>query len=241
MIKLIKLFGITINLHWSLLLLAAMIAIQVTNAKLPTWFNFAIGLIFAGSIIISILIHEFAHALVGRRLGVRFSNITLFIFGGAAKMDNEIPSAKAELFMAAAGPIASFVIYVICKILFILGIFMGLGEYLLGAIVFNIIYQIGYLNLILAIFNGCLPLLPLDSGRILRAIVWAITKNYKKATKIAGNIGIFGGYAFASLGLFMIFNIHIPFFGTGTSSGIWIGIMGLLIVSMAKAEIKRTE
>jgi Zn-dependent protease len=171
---------------------------------------------------------------MGRKFGVHFSGITLFIFGGAARMDSEIPNAKSELWMALAGPAASLLLSVGCFVLAI--VTELLGQDIIGFL-FGLLMVI---NLILAIFN-LVPAFPTDGGRVLRAIVWASTKNYVLATKVAGYLGVAFGWLFIVAGVAMCFGINVPVFGTGIGDGIWIGVIGFLIQWMAKAEVKRSQ
>jgi Zn-dependent protease len=240
MIRAFKLFGITVYLHWTLLILVALIAFQTINPRIPMWANLLGGIIFAIALLKSVLIHEFAHSLVGRKYGIGFSKITLFMFGGAAQMDNEITSPRSEFFMAAAGPAASFGIFVLCNIIYKIGMIVGLGQDNIAAqIILFVIYQVGYLNLMLAAFN-LIVAYPLDGGRILRAIIWKF-KGYYTATKVASRIGQAFGWCLIGSGILMVFGLTVPLFGTGTTNGIWIGFIGWLLDKMARAELDRLE
>ncbi len=145
----------------------------------------------------AILAHELSHSLVARRFHMAVSSITLFLLGGVANLRQEPPSAKAEFFMAAAGPGMSFLI-------------SGLGLGIAYAVdtadipslqpVSAVASYLGFINLALGVFN-LLPGFPLDGGRVLRSIIWGIRKDRAKATPVAAR----GGQLVA--GLFVLWGL----------------------------------
>ena len=135
----------------------------------------ATSLIFFGSV----LFHELSHSVVALAYKIRVVSITLFFFGGLARIGREPAKAIQEFNIAIAGPAASFFLATLFWILVIVtpGEMVGApGKYLAGA------------NFMLAAFN-LLPGFPLDGARIFRAILWAITKDFSRATKAAGTAG----------------------------------------------------
>jgi Zn-dependent protease/predicted transcriptional regulator len=184
--------GIRIIVHPSWFIIFALVVASLASlggattggqlALLPRWIvAVLVALLFFGSV----LVHELSHALVARRRGVTVNQITLFLFGGAASLEEESPSALTEGLISAAGPLSSA----------LLGAgFLGIawvsqeatGE--LPAIVFWTCNWLGLSNLALAVFN-LIPGFPMDGGRILRAILWGLTKDFMKATRIASIIG----------------------------------------------------
>jgi Zn-dependent protease len=113
MFKLGKMFGVTINLHWTLALLAVFICPQI-YPTLVAYSGYVVGalltLIVCVAFVGSILWHELAHSLVGKRLGIAMDEITLFIFGGAAHMKSELRRPNQEFWISLAGPVASIVL-----------------------------------------------------------------------------------------------------------------------------------
>jgi Zn-dependent protease len=95
-------FGIRVNVHWSVLIIAMLL-----GASLVGIVGVAPALLGVIAFFVSILVHEFAHALTARRFGVGTQSIQLWALGGVARLDRESPTAKAEGWIAAAGPIAS--------------------------------------------------------------------------------------------------------------------------------------
>lgn len=150
------------------------------------WMGGVAGLVVVGIAFTSVVLHELGHAVVARRLGVRVSGIELHFFGGAAKMGEMPRAANHEIAIAAAGPIVSLALAGLG-----LGIGAAVGSWLVAAI--------GWINLMLAFFN-LIPALPMDGGRILRAL---LTKrmSYVRATDAAVAVARVVAIGFAVFGL----------------------------------------
>lgn len=135
------------------------------------------GLLFLGSV----FIHELSHSLVALRRGLSVRRIRLFIFGGVSEIDEEAATPSDELFVTLAGPAASLGLGVA---------FLGLGWALAGALRMpsRIALILGVANLSIAVFN-LLPGLPLDGGRMLRALVWRRSGDRTRATRLAVGTG----------------------------------------------------
>ncbi len=173
-----SLFGFPIEINLSFLMLLGLVFVAfggLTGVEI-------VCLAFA-----SILLHELGHAFVARKKGVRIAGIELGFFGGAAKMIDLPKTANDELAIAAAGPIVSLVL-------------AGLGLALGKVTHVPILAWIGWTNLILAAFN-LIPALPMDGGRILRAL---LTRkfDYVKATDLAVKVARATAIAFVAFGLF---------------------------------------
>lgn len=178
---------------------------------------FIMGVITCLLIFGSVLVHEFAHSLVAIRQGERVHSITLFILGGVAQITDEPKQPFKEFLMALVGPVSSF----------FMAIFFFVLSFLLKGVSLPLSASAAYLSIIntaLAIFN-LLPGFPMDGGRILRSILWKVTGNLKKATKIASRTG--QGFAF-----FLIF-LGILQIMRGTISGFWLVFVGWFLHSAA--------
>ena len=195
-----KLFGIQFRLHYTWFIIFILITVsfswQLFPAIYPDWpvaLHWAMGVVTAILFFASILAHELAHSLVGRANNIPIKSITLFIFGGVAQMTREARSAGAELKMAAAGPVCSLVIA---------GLFYAVSFFTKNTVVplAVVAFQLFYINVALAAFN-MIPGFPLDGGRVFRSIMWKITGNYRRSTRIATRIGQGTGYLFI-LGVF---------------------------------------
>jgi Zn-dependent protease len=125
------------------------------------------GLAGAIELFVSILAHELGHSVVARRFDMPVRSITLFIFGGVAELSREPPSAKAEFFVAIAGPIVSVLVAVAGYAMAIV------GEARLAVPIVGVLWYLGIINGVIVAFN-MIPAFPLDGGRVLRSILWHV-------------------------------------------------------------------
>jgi Zn-dependent protease/CBS domain-containing protein len=238
--------GIEIQVDWSLLIIFFLIAFSLAAALFPAWhpdwspgLSWATALVAAIAFFASVLAHELSHAVVGRTMGIEVRRITLFIFGGMAQMENEPRSWRAELWMAVAGPVTSLVLGVV--FLLLAGLFVdpaavesGRREQTFGALgpLPTILLWLGNINIILCLFN-LVPGFPLDGGRVLRAVMWGLTGDMRRATRRASQ----GGQMFAWLliigGAAMMLGVRLPFFGTGLVPGLWLAFIGWFLNNAA--------
>lgn len=193
-------------------------------AGLPETTYWLMALFAVAGLGLSIIVHELAHTLVGRALGMKINGITLFFFGGAAELAEEPRSALRELAMALAGPGMS---------LAVAALFFILGQMTVGATggVQEVLRYLATLNLVLAIFN-LTPAFPLDGGRVLRAVLWLVGGDGARATRRAAKVGEFLGLVLMALGL-------VATLAGEVGGGLWWLFIGWFIRSMAAAE--RTE
>jgi len=169
----------------------------------------------------SLLAHELSHSFVARAKGISVEGITLFAFGGVSRTRMDAETAGDEFQIAGVGPLTSIAIAVLFGLLYWIGIGAGWSVAVNGVT--------GYLasiNLILAIFN-LLPGFPLDGGRLFRAIVWKITGNLKKATRIASWGGKFFSYLIIALGV-------VQLFGGLVLNGLWLILIGWFLNNAAE-------
>lgn len=205
--RLARLFGIDVRIHVSWVLIFGLVFYNLWAEIFPQQYPFwsdekrlIVSAVTALLFFCSILAHELSHSLVARRFNMRVSSITLFLLGGVANLRQEPPSAKAEFFMAAAGPGMSLAIGLIG---------LGLAMAIDGAQLYSlqtisaVAGYLGLINLALAAFN-MLPGFPLDGGRVLRSLIWWIRRDRATATQIAGRggqlvAGLFVVWAFVQL------------------------------------------
>lgn len=235
-----SIFGIPIQLHWTFLviipLFAWIIGSQITittellfgvfHVPIDTtyltdgWAPYAIGAIVALGLFGGVLLHEIAHCIVAKRMGIPINNITLLIFGGVSSMEEKAPDPRVELPMALVGPLSSMAV----GLVFIALVYITAGVVndlpLAGLLIFLFSY-LGLLNIFLFIFN-LLPAFPMDGGRVLRAYL-AGRMPLHRATKIAADVGKVFAVFFSIVGI-IIFSpllILIAFFifiGAGQES-----------------------
>ena len=171
------------------------------------WF---LGVVTSLLVFASVLFHELAHSVVARKQGEKVEDITLFILGGVARISEELQEPKKEFYLALAGPMSSFLLG---GVFFILA--LAFRNYSLPLQVAS--SYLAYINLVLGAFN-LLPGFPMDGGRVLRAILWRINGDLKKATRTASAVG--QGIAF-----FLILVGLVQFF-RGNLGGLWMVLIG---------------
>ena len=223
-----RIMGIPIGLDYSWFLIFAlltwMLAASYYPAEFKNWPTLLYWLMGAGTAIMlfaSVLLHELGHSVVALRYKIPVRSITLFIFGGVAQIGTEPPSAMAEFLIAIAGPIVSLVLAVLFSVVqpavAAIQPLWGLAKYL------------AYINFALVLFN-LIPGFPLDGGRVFRAIIWAVTKNMRRATLIAANVGRFFGFLFIFVGVWQMLAGNL-------GNGLWIAFIGWFLDNAASAQV----
>ncbi len=226
-IPLLTLLGFQIRFDLTWLILVALVVwslsagyFPASYADLPTSTYIWMGIVGAIGLFASIVLHELAHSWVGRRLGLEIRGITLFVFGGAAELAEEPKSARTELLMAAAGPLASIVLAIVFQLLA-----MALESIAGSSPISAVLRYLAGINTILAVFN-LLPAFPLDGGRMLRAALWAWRGSMIWATRVAAGIGGAVGLGLVVLGI-------VSVIGGNIIGGMWLFLIGLFIRSAA--------
>lgn len=201
-VKIFSIKGFDIKIDPSWLIIAALITWSLSQNYFPQTFPDAAGRVYLlmglSAMILffaSLLLHELAHAVIARRLGVPIGGITLFLFGGVAELKAEPKSANVEFWVALAGPVMS--------------ISLAAGFWLLSWVasttrgleaVATMLAYLAAINLVLALFN-LVPAFPLDGGRIFRAYLWHRHGDALRATKTASTSGVVFAYFLMGLGL----------------------------------------
>ncbi len=241
-----RIAGVDVYLDWSLLIIFFLISTSLGSGLFPVWHPewsaatawltaFAAAALF----LLSVLVHEMSHALVGRARGMQIRRITLFIFGGMAHLEEDPHDWRTELYMAGVGPLTSLVLGFL---------FIWLGSFGIGPLpeapfepetLFadlspwsTLLLWLGPVNIVLGIFN-LVPGFPLDGGRVMRAAIWGATGDLHQATRWAS----FAGRAFAWLliaaGVAMILGLNVPVFGRGFVGGLWLTLIGWFLHNAA--------
>lgn len=231
--RLFSLSGFEVKLDLSWLLLALLITwslgagvFPVEYPDLPRRVYAWMGIACAIGVFFSIVFHEFSHSVVARQFGLPIKGITLFIFGGVAEMEKEPPSPKSEFLMAAAGPLASFLLAFLFSEIESFAVAREWPVSFVG--VFD---KLAYINVVVAIFN-LVPAFPLDGGRMLRAALWKWKNDMRAATQISSRIGAGFGLALMLLGGFSF--IQGNFIG-----GMWWFLIGIFLRSAATASYQQ--
>ena len=204
----------------------------------PYFLAVASALLFFGSI----LLHELGHAFVAIRKGIGVSGITLWMFGGVARLEKDSDSPGTEFKIAIAGPLVTAAIVLVCVAAFLL--MEGADKLVDAALARNdvttsgvaaMVAWLGFINLLVLIFN-LVPAFPLDGGRIARAIAWRSTGSRNTGTRFAATLGEWFGLflILAGLGFFLVYLGDIL-------GGIWLAFVGFILRGAARSATAQTE
>ena len=226
-LRLGRVAGIEIGASWSWLIIVAILftslaatVFPATNPGLSGGTYAAMAAVAAVLFFASLTAHELGHATRARQEGMEIDGITLWVFGGVARFKGEFPSAGAELRIALAGPIVSLLLGV--------GFLAAALLLALPSSVDGVLFWLGQINLTLLFFN-LLPALPLDGGRVLRALLWMKRGDFAAATRTSAALGRRFGQAMVAAGLLLVLF-------TGTFGGLWLAFIGLFLIGAAEAE-----
>ncbi|HVA95569.1 MAG TPA: site-2 protease family protein [Candidatus Dormibacteraeota bacterium] len=224
-----RIYGIPIFLHASWFLIFALITYSfitefgALNLNLPVTQLWGIGILTSLLFFGSLVFHEMAHSVVARHYKIPVISITLFVFGGIARIARDPSRAVEEFNIAVAGPLSSLLLAGAFWL-----VYLGSGT---NALLKALAYSLSTINLALAIFN-LVPGFPLDGGRIFRAIVWGITKDFSRSTRIAARTGQVIAYGMIGLGAAMAVTSYI---GHGdVISGMWLAFIGWFLLTAAR-------
>jgi Zn-dependent protease len=222
-----RILGIPIYLHSTWVFIFAAITWIIASEfkqQHPQWSDaqhWAVGILTSLLFFASVLFHELSHSVVAQHYKIRVVSITLFLFGGLARIEREPSKAIQEFNIAIAGPLASGLIA---------AGFFGLAMlFPYSQSVGALATWLGWTNGYLAVFN-LLPGFPLDGGRIFRALVWGATGNFEKATRVAGTSGKWIAYAMMLAGGYGALNGHVQ-------NGLWFAFIGYFILNAAQESV----
>jgi Zn-dependent protease len=228
-----NLFGIPLHIDASWFVVAALMAWSLARgyfpALYPHWPPMGHALLGLGATLLlfgCILLHELGHSLVARRHGIRVACVTLFMFGGVASIMDAPRTPWVELQVALAGPLVSLALALGAAAL----VMWEPAHQLVGPVGLALASYLAIVNVMLIVFN-LLPGYPLDGGRVLRAILWALTRNVRLATRIASALGMALGLSLAALGGWRVLR------GQGLG-GLWYVVLGLYLHRSASASFQ---
>jgi Zn-dependent protease len=222
-IKIGRIFGIPIHLHASWFIIFALLTFTITQSFASQHGNWSdaqhwtVGILTSLLFFASVVFHELGHSVTAIHYRIPVVSITLFVFGGVARIGKEAGTARQEFNIAVAGPASSY---------FLSGAFYLVGRLAPGGgMVEALTMWLAQINLALATFN-LIPGFPLDGGRILRAIVWGATGDYTRATKIASAGGQLVAYAMIIFGVWGAVR--------GNLGALWLAFIGWFVLSAAQ-------
>ncbi|HEV8637098.1 MAG TPA: site-2 protease family protein [Chloroflexota bacterium] len=227
-----RVLGIPVGVHATWLIVYFLVTWSLAAGFLPATYPgwapgtyWAVGAAAGLLLFVSVLVHELSHALVARARGLPVKSITLFVFGGVAAIEGEAESPLDEFLVAVVGPLTSAAIAALA----------WLGARQLGAtfppggggVGAAVLTYLAIANGLLAVFN-LIPGFPLDGGRVLRAIVWAVSGSLRTATNVSSYVGqlvAFGLIAWGVLGML----------GGDVLGGLWTAFIGWFLNGAAES------
>jgi Zn-dependent protease/CBS domain-containing protein len=224
-----RILGIPFEINVSWIVVFVLVATTLASSYFPAlpeaqgapiWLLLLLGVATAAFFFASVLAHEVAHAVVTKAQGGDVEKITLFIFGGVAQIAEEPKSPGRELLMASAGPATSLLIAA--------GAFAtwwAAGTSMPWWFASPLEY-LARINLFVGLFN-LLPGFPLDGGRVLHSLMWAVTGDNSRAVRWAARSGQVIGWTMVILALIGVLG--------GQPGLIWLGLVGWFIAWLAGA------
>jgi Zn-dependent protease len=229
-ISLGRVLGIPLRLHYTWFIIFALVAFtlvfSILDQTYPLVQRIIWGILTSLLFFASIITHELAHSILAIRNNISVKEITLFVFGGVSQITKEATHPRAELSIAIVGPLTSLAL---AGIFYALHLILASTNQLLVA---SSMWWLTWINVLLAAFN-LIPGFPLDGGRILRALVWHQTRDYRRATRIATRVGRGIAYAFIAAGIVLIF-VRQSWF-----DGIWLVLIGWFLNDAARASYQQ--
>ncbi|MBU1185632.1 MAG: site-2 protease family protein [Acidobacteria bacterium] len=219
-----KIAGIDIHVDSSWFIIFVLFSWMLATTYFPGSFPGAgpiiywlLGLVTSLLVFVSVLIHELAHSLVAIKQGEKVDRITLFILGGVAQITDEPKEPLSEFVMAVVGPLTSFIL---ASFFFMLSLlFFGVSAALRSALIY-----LAIINTVLGLFN-LIPGFPMDGGRVLRSILWSMTGDLRRATRIASLSGQAFSFLLVFLGILEVLR--------GSLSGLWLIFVGWFLQNAA--------
>jgi Zn-dependent protease len=240
--KLGRVAGIEIGIHYTWLLAFALITWSLAGgyfpAHYPGWDRLTywlVGAISALAMFGSVLLHELSHSFVALWRGQEVHSITLFIFGGVSNLKEESEQPQDEFLIAVVGPLSSFAL----ALIFWLALQMldprtpqslidpTLAQAARSSPLAAVLGYLALINVALGAFN-ILPGFPLDGGRVLRSIIWAVSGSLRRGTQIASFVGQGFGFLLIFWGVFQMFEGHFL-------NGLWTSFIGWFLNNAAES------
>jgi Zn-dependent protease/predicted transcriptional regulator len=223
-----RILGIPIYIHPSWIIIFVLITLSLAGQFTqmhPQWTpeqHWTLGILTSLLFFASVLFHELSHSVVAKLYKIRVASITLFVFGGVSRIGKDAPTPAQEFNIAFAGPLSSGLLavmfYAIERVL--------PQDQMVGALA----DWLWKTNAMLAVFN-LLPGFPLDGGRVFRSLVWAVTKDFGRATRIAGATGKLVAYGM------IVFGIWMALGKSQWMTGVWFVFIGWFLLNAAQESV----
>ena len=221
--RIARIRGIDIRIHWSWFIVFWLVAVLTSSGyedEIEEWTRteaWIAGVVTSVLFFFSVVIHELSHSFVAQHYKMPVNSITLFVLGGVSSMGGEMRSAREELRIALAGPISSWLLAALFALVAVL---------LRDSDIAAVPALLAFVNALLGTFN-MLPGFPMDGGRVLRAIVWARSGDFVRATRVAATSGSIVAYGMIAVGVLIIV--------FGNIWGLWWVLIGWFLRGAAQA------
>lgn len=232
-LRIARFFGIEVRLDYSWFVVFFLVLWWFAQALFPQRHPglgpatyVAMGVVGAFLFFSSVLLHELAHSAVARARGIEVEGITLFIFGGMARIRSEAETPKDEFLITVVGPLSSVLIG-----LALFGVARASELWGISVAVTGVADELAFLNFVLAAFN-LVPGFPLDGGRLLRSLIWYVTGDLRKATRWPAITGRGFGFLLVGLGMLSLFSGLIV-------NGMWLVLIGWFLAQTAGASYRQ--
>ena len=194
--------------------------------------RFVVAAAFVVLLYLSVLVHELSHSVVARSFGLPVRRILLYPLGGFSEIEREPPTPGREFLVSAAGPALSLALAAAAY---------GLTHVVpAGGIAASLAAQLMWANLVVGIFN-LLPGLPLDGGRMLRALIWKVTNRPATSTIAAAWVGRVIALGLVALGLIAFAHPGFTAPGSQIFNVVWIAVIAAFMWTGASQAIKATR
>jgi Zn-dependent protease len=187
----------------------------------------------------SLIVHELGHALVARREGIEVRRIDLFLFGGLTQMSRDAETPGEDFKIAAAGPLATFAFVLVCLALDLAIVgphrLVHAAELDGSVRITPVLLSLSWLlfwNVLLLAFN-LVPAFPLDGGRIARSIVWRVTGEKRRGTRVSAQLGQGFAVLLAGVGIWMMLAYR-------SFTGLWLIAISFLLWQSARSAVVQT-
>jgi Zn-dependent protease/predicted transcriptional regulator len=223
-------FDIHVDVSWFVLSMLIMwsLAVNYFPSAIPGLANdtyWHLGIAGLLGLCFSVIMHEIGHALVAKYFRMKIGDITLWIFGGIADLQEERNVPKHELLMALAGPAMSVALAGMFYVCFVLTGGNEIQTPLTALMAYLVL-----LNIVLATFN-MIPAFPLDGGRVLRAVLWHWKRDRLWATRMAGHAG-------SALACLLAFGGTAQVMHGNMLGGLWWFLLAIMITATAGSSIR---
>jgi Zn-dependent protease/predicted transcriptional regulator len=235
-----RVFGIDIHVNWSWLLIFGLVSwsLSLTFGQIHNEWSlnvrWGMAVLAAFLFFCSVLAHELAHSLVALARGVPVANITLFMFGGVSNMQREPSSAAEEMVITIVGPLMSLFLGAACLVIGAGAMAVDINSLTAPSILARLqpvnttLAWLGSVNIMIGFFN-LIPAFPLDGGRIVRSLIWAVLNDVRRSTRWATWLGQGIAWMMIVSGLAMVFGLELPLVGGDIFNGVWLIFIGIFL------------